>query len=312
MGKIDTKLHNSYDISRFLNQPALATIKPRLSLIGGNFPMTEEDQTIRYQHYESGHFKAVSSEVVVENPVSLTVNGELWLTFMCTPVNLDALAAGFLFNEGLIASTQEIAAVRVCPSLDNVDIWLHHPVEKPSDWRRTSGCTGGVTGVSESNGDGIIPLRGDLTLSASQVTALIGQLFDAQDLYRRTGGIHTSALSDGRTIHLTAEDIGRHNTLDKIAGRCLLEGVQISPRVLLSTGRISSEMLQKADRIGAAVLISRTSPSSLSVRLAEKRGITLIGYARRNAFNVYTHSERITSLRKVHNLTKSCLHPSTY
>jgi FdhD protein len=267
--------------------------------------MIEEDQNIRYQHYESGHFKEVRSEIVVESPVSLTVNGELWLTFMCTPVDLDALAAGFLFNEGLIESAQEIAAIRVCPNLDNVDIWLRHAIEEPSDWRRTSGCTGGVTGVSDSNGNGTTPLNGNLVLSSAQVTTLIGQLFDAQKLYRRSGGIHTSALSDGSGIYLTAEDIGRHNTLDKIAGRCLLEGVQIQPRVLLSTGRISSEMLQKTHRIGASVLISRTSPSSLSVEMAEKRGITLIGYARRNAFNVYTHAERVTSLREVHHLATS-------
>jgi FdhD protein len=270
--------------------------------------MIEEDQNIQYQHYEAGHFKAVTSGIVVENPVSLTVNGDPWLTFMCTPVHLEALAAGFLFNEGLITSAKEIASIRVCPNLDNVDIWLHHQVEKPSEWRRTSGCTGGVTGVKETSGDGSAPLSNDLVLSPGQITALIGQLFEAQDLYRRTGGIHTSALSDGRTIHLAAEDIGRHNTLDKIAGRCLLEGVQIQPRVLLSTGRISSEMLQKAHRIGAAMLISRTSPSSLSVRMAKKRGITLIGYARRNAFNIYTHPERVSSFREIQALANTSLH----
>jgi FdhD protein len=132
-----------------------------------------------------------------------------------------------------------------------------------------------------------------VVLTAADVCGLIGQLFDAQDLYQKTGGVHTSALSDGRKILVRAEDIGRHNTLDKISGRCLLEGISPERRILLTTGRISSEMLQKSIRIGASVVISRTSPSSLSIRLAEQWSITLIGYAHRNRFNVYTHPERI-------------------
>jgi FdhD protein len=92
---------------------------------------------------------------------------------------------------------------------------------------------------------------------------------------------------------VSAEDIGRHNTLDKIAGKCLREAIQIPNGVVLSTGRISSEMLQKSARLGAAVVVSRTAASSLAIQLAESWGITLIGYARRERFNVYTHPERI-------------------
>jgi FdhD protein len=122
---------------------------------------------------------------------------------------------------------------------------------------------------------------------------LINQLFESQQLYRTSGGVHTSALCDGQRIQIVAEDIGRHNTLDKIAGRCLLEGISLPRRILLTTGRISSEMLQKSARLKASIVISRTSPSSLSIELAQKWGITLIGYARRNRFNIYTHPERI-------------------
>jgi len=98
--------------------------------------------------------------------------------------------------------------------------------------------------------------------------------------------------SDGKQIVLVAEDIGRHNTLDKLAGMCLLQNSWPEPRILITTGRISSEMLQKAARMGAPILISRTSPSSLSIEMAERYGITLIGYARRQRFNVYTHPQR--------------------
>jgi len=118
-------------------------------------------------------------------------------------------------------------------------------------------------------------------------------LFESQELYHETGGVHTSALSDGEQVILSAEDIGRHNTLDKIAGLCLMENIWPDRRVLITTGRISSEMLQKAVRMGAKVIASRTSPSSLSIEMAEAWGITLIGYARRNRFNLYAHPERI-------------------
>lgn len=257
--------------------------------------MERAEKAIQYYQYrstESGpdQGEAYSGETIVEKPVSLTVNGEVWLTFMCTPVDLEALAAGFLFNEGVITDRSEVASVHVCGRGDNVDVWLHHPVEQPSRWRRTSGCTGGFTSV-----EGRLPspsLNG-ACLNPEQVCSLIGELLENQELYRRTGGVHTSALSDGERILFTADDIGRHNTLDKLAGRCLLEGIQLERRLILTTGRISSEMLQKAARQGAAVVISRTSPSSLSIEMAQAWGITLIGYARRGRFNLYTHPERI-------------------
>jgi FdhD protein len=100
-------------------------------------------------------------------------------------------------------------------------------------------------------------------------------------------------LTDGKEILAQAEDIGRHNTLDKIAGLVLLENIQPGPRIIVTTGRISSEMLQKSARMGATILVSRTSPSSMSIELAEEFGITLVGYARRNQCNVYAHPERL-------------------
>jgi FdhD protein len=122
---------------------------------------------------------------------------------------------------------------------------------------------------------------------------LVGQLYETQPLYQQSGGVHTSALSDGEALIVWAEDVGRHNTLDKIAGKILLQSLTIPHPLVLTTGRISSEMLQKASRLGAPIVISRTAPTSLSIQLAEKGGITLIGYARRDRFNVYTHPQRI-------------------
>jgi FdhD protein len=212
---------------------------------------------------------------------------------MCTPVNLEAMSVGFLYNEGIIESMEEVEDVRVCEHGDNVDVWLNRSVEQPTSWRRTSGCTGGVTAVDAL-------ARVDVSFDGAQpkvppetIGRLVEMLFESQELYRETGGVHTSALSDGEKIVFVAEYIGRHNTLDKIAGLCLMNDTWPETRILITTGRISSEMLQKAARLSAPILISRTSPSSLSIEMAERYGITLIGYARTNRFNVYTNPGRV-------------------
>jgi FdhD protein len=252
------------------------------------------DQTIQYLHFETRQWKPERAEIVVETPVSLTVNGEIWLTFMCTPVALEAMAVGFLFNEEVIHNRDEVISSRICASGENVDVWLTHNAEKPTQWRRTSGCTGGVTSINIETVTTSQPTDG-MRLTPTQISECVSSLFDAQELYRRSGGVHTSILSDGKKILAVAEDIGRHNTLDKLAGLCLMDNIEHSGCILLTTGRVSSEMMQKAHRLGALIVISRTSPSSLSIQMAEGWGITLIGYARRASFRVYTHTQRITT-----------------
>jgi FdhD protein len=256
--------------------------------------MITPQKAIHYDRFEFNKWAPHDAETIVETPVSLTVNGASWITFMCTPVNLEAMAVGFLYNEGLIEAMNEVEDVRVCEHGDNVDVWLNHAAEQPTSWRRTSGCTGGVTAVDAL-------ARPDVSFDADRprvrpeaIGHLVEMLFESQELYRETGGVHTSALSDGEKVLLSAEDIGRHNTLDKIAGLCLMNAIWPETRILITTGRISSEMLQKAARLRAPILISRTSPSSLSIEMAERYGITLIGYARTHRFNVYSSKQRLS------------------
>ena len=251
-------------------------------------PKTHSAQFLRFR---AGQWESLGRGVIVEKPVSLTVNGQMWITLMCTPTDLEALAIGFLFNEGAVKSREEVDLVQVCPQGDNIDVWLNHPVEPPKQWRRTSGCTGGATAVTL--GELRPELRNGFVLEPRTINRLVEMLTGAQELYREVGGVHTSVLSDGKRAVVSAEDVGRHNSLDKIAGRCLLDSIDLPRRILVTTGRISSEMIQKAARIGASIVISRTSASSLSVRMAEQWGITLIGYARCDQFIAYTHPERI-------------------
>lgn len=255
--------------------------------------MTAPVKLIHYEQYELQKWESIDSETIVEAPVSLTVNGQVWLTFMCTPLDLEALAVGFLFNEGILARMDEVADVRVCEHGDNVDVWLNRAVEAPVSWRRTSGCTGGITAVDLLAKPNVSLRDSALTLGTEDIERLFEMLLAAQVLYRKTGGVHTSILSDGKTTLVSAEDIGRHNTLDKIAGLCLMNDISPRSKIIMTTGRISSEMLQKAAGMGVPILLSRTSPSSLSIEMAERYGITLIGYVKRQRFNVYSNPQRV-------------------
>lgn len=250
-------------------------------------------KAIEYERYEFKKWEHFDAKTIVETPVSLTVNGKVWLSFMCTPTHLEELALGFLYNEGVLNGMDDVADARLCEHGDNVDVWLKFDVEQPVNWRKTSGCTGGVTAVDLLAKPNINFAENNFKVHPEAVMEMVDKLFESQELYRDTGGVHTSALGDGEQIILAADDIGRHNSLDKIAGMCLRQNVCPQNRILITTGRISSEMLQKAARLDAPILISRTSPSSLSIEMAERYGITLIGYARKHRFNVYSHGKRV-------------------
>jgi FdhD protein len=256
--------------------------------------MRQDSSTpIVFSRFDSGQWKAINAEIVTEKTVNLHVNGEPWFSFLCTPTDLSEMAAGFLYNEGFIESSEEINFIEVCDSMDNIDVWLNHSLEKPGNWKRTSGCTGGFTQAAIEHAELKHEING-FRLSPEDIGELTGMLLDRQELYRVTGGVHTSILCQRKEIVFVSEDIGRHNTLDKISGKCLLNNVSCPEGVLLTTGRISSEMLQKAARIKVTFVMSRTSPSSLSIELAQSMGLTLIGYGRRNSFNVYSFPERVS------------------
>src|SRR3990172_4318293 len=145
--------------------------------------MNRETCPPRFLRFRSGQWEPLGGVVIVEAPVSLTVNGQVWLTFMCTPTDLESLAVGFLFNEGVIKNRDEVELVQVCELKDNVDVWLKHPVEQPKQWRRTSGCTGGKTSVTLE--DAHPELQNGMLLTPPMVNFWIEELSYAQQLYRK-------------------------------------------------------------------------------------------------------------------------------
>jgi FdhD protein len=270
-----------------------------------------------YIEYDGERATAVTRPVIAETPWALYVDKREWVTFMCSPIGLHQLALGFLLSEGVIGGLDDVWQLKVY--LDEDRVYMYFPdaglngelalptcaeaggsidvrlrraaPERPERRILTSGCGGGVT-FDDLTGDRP-PLQSDRQITATQVSSLMRQLNESATLYRTSRGVHISALSDGERLLVQAEDVGRHNTLDKIRGACMLDGIASHGRILLSSGRISSEMIVKARKMEAPIVISRTSPTAMSIRLAREWNMTLIGYVRGRQLRVYTGAERV-------------------
>jgi len=246
---------------------------------------------VQYLLYDDGKTEEVSGHIVDELLLTLYINGQEWVTFVCSSGRLNAFVFGFLISEGIISSLDDVLLMRVCPEDGVVDVRLVRDVEPPASRVLTSGCGGGTT-FSDLTAVGE-PVKSGVTLGPNQVLSLMDGLYGAAEAYKKSRGIHTAALSDGKEMLIVAEDIGRHNTLDRLRGEALLRGIDTADKIVLSSGRITSEMLRKTAQMRVPIAISRTSASSLSVSLAEAWGITLIGYAQGQRFRVYTHPWRV-------------------
>ncbi len=271
---------------------------------------------VAYFKYTSRSVERIDGSIIGETRWTLYVNRDELVTFMCTPRGLHHLALGFCLNEGLIESLDDVALLRVfededrcycfapalglnetvtmrvcAQSVGGVDLRLKKQVQLPTRRVLTSGCGGGV--IFEELASAQAPLDSKVTATAEQIFALMRELNQRAQLYRTSRGVHTSLLSAQDGTLVLAEDVGRHNTLDKIRGECLLRGISTQDGILVTSGRISSEMITKAAKMRVPIVVSRTSPTWLSRQLAEQWNITAIGYARGNEMNVYAHPWRI-------------------
>ncbi len=247
---------------------------------------------ISFLQYSDGKWQPQTAQVPLEQPVTLIVNGKPWMEMLCTPAMIAELAVGFLYNEWLINSAEDVTRVHVCDTADFVEIDTASPINKPTSWMKTTGCGGGQTAQRQELSDK--PSLNKVSLSAETITRLLDEFLKTQHAQTTSRGVHCSAISDGEKILILADDVGRHNTLDKLMGFILLREPSLKPSIMLTTGRISSEMLQKSARMGVSVVISLTSPNTFTIQLAEDWGMTLIGYARGSRFNVYSHPECFT------------------
>ncbi len=244
-----------------------------------------------YYTWKAGQLREVKGEVVREQPLTVYVNGERFITLLSTPASLDALVVGYLWLEKVIVSLDEIRRLAVSEVDGRADVELVHPVELPRERILTSGCGGGITFRIDPR---VVPrLESTLRVAPARLFERMKELYLRAVGYRASRGIHGAALSDPERLLVMAEDVGRHNAVDKVCGAALLQGLSTRDRILLSTGRVSSEMLLKGARMGVPLVVSRTSPTEMAVSLGEQLGITVVGYLRHDAFSVYAGGEHL-------------------
>jgi FdhD protein len=234
-----------------------------------------------------------TDEVAVEEPLEIRIDGEPLAITMRTPGDDDELALGFLYGEGLIDGPRDVGLTE---DLAANTIEVMGPLNSDPGIRRfytSSSCgvcgKGALEQVAVTSG----PLPTGPRVARSLVAELPSHL--DQPTFKRTGGVHATGLFDAAGELLwTREDVGRHNAMDKVIGRALLEGlVPLGERILCVSGRLSFELVQKAAVAGAPILVGVGAPSTLAIELAEDRGLTLCGFARGRSVNIYTRPERI-------------------
>ena len=264
----------------------MITLSPTATIFeAGAFPTT-------YWSVTDNGAELVAGGVPQEIHLGLYVNGRELATLMCSPVEQESLALGFLFNEGVIQSYDDVALVQRNLTGTTVDVFLRTgDFATPRRLVLTAGCGGGVS--FQTSTDSLEPLQTDFRTTPANLLDRMHDLNAAARLYRQVRGIHTSVLADNDSLLLLAEDVGRHNTIDKLMGMALRAGISTRDRVLVTSGRISSEMLLKARQMGVPLVASRTAPTSISVQMATAWSICVVGYLRHGGMRVYTCPERL-------------------
>ncbi len=250
------------------------------------------DRTVRRKicKHVDGSFECVEDLVAVEKKVRISVNGAEIVGLYCTPYMVRELVVGLMMTEGVIRGNW--CADRMSIEYgDDIRVDIPAEGEIVTEGKTiTSGCVGGVTFEEKTHTE---PVEDPFAVDKESLRCIFRDFQARSELYKLTGCIHSAALSDGKAIICFAEDIGRHNAVDKVIGYALLENIPFSGKIMLASGRISSEISSKCSRWGIPILATRTAPTNLAVEIAEKRGVTVVGFVRGGRFNVYTHPERI-------------------
>ena len=241
--------------------------------------------------------KQVEDTVVTEFHLTIVLNNRELVTLLCSPAKLEFLAIGFLYSEGLINSKDAIKDIVLDPERGVINVTTKEPIKSPEDIlsRRIIASSGGKGASSLSAIHPQSRIDSQIHISPPEVLNLIQEFVDHSELFAATGGVHSAALCDTKAILVFSEDIGRHNAIDKIFGECIVKDIPTHNRLLITSGRVSSEILLKVAKRNIPILISKSAPTNLGVKLANDSGITLIGFVREKRMNVYTHTWRLVS-----------------
>ncbi|OPX19493.1 MAG: formate dehydrogenase family accessory protein FdhD [Desulfobacca sp. 4484_104] len=258
--------------------------------------------------YSASQLSTAEEVVAAEQLLAIRIDGEFYQDFLCLPGQEQDLALGWLFTAGVIDGIEDIRAINFCaaePQADRpwacVEVGLRAATQaRGSDGDLPMRVLKGLGGGQKSSAELLSRLPSvnfEPRISAPILTALMAKLPQRQEVFRQTGATHAIAIASvqGEVI-FSAEDVGRHNALDKVIGRALREGLSLTDKIALLSGRVSYEMLFKAVRAGIPILASVSAPTHLAIRLAEQWGLTLAGFVRGRRMNIYSHPERLTDL----------------
>jgi FdhD protein len=258
-----------------------------------------------------GSARAVDESLAVEEPLEIRLGGRRFTLTMRTPGHDEELAAGFLLAEGFIDLREELGEVRRLrmrggsADPNAIDVILAVPADDlrgrlKRNFTISSSC--GVCGKTSIDAlrRRVAPLADQLRVTARALLAMPHQMRTAQEVFEATGGLHAAALfgvaygGDAADLQVLREDVGRHNAVDKVIGRALMDGrIPLRDSIMMVSGRLSFEIVQKAASAGIQLIASVSAPSSLAVELADEFGMTLAGFVRESSFNIYTHRERV-------------------
>jgi FdhD protein len=246
---------------------------------------------------ENNGQRRIKDAVSIEKDIIVRLNDEEFVALMCTPVMVKELAVGFLLSEGLIAKKDDISGIDYNEVDGVVSIGIKNYLKDANKNNRlqtlTSGCGRGLASDFIKGFTKEKRIESSIKIVSKDIADISKEFINMSSVYKETGGVHSAALWDGRKIEVFCEDIGRHNAIDKVFGYCLLNGISVIDKIVLTSGRISSDVLIKISRRGVPVVISRNAPTSLAVEMAYFLGITLIGFVRGQRMNVYTYPERV-------------------
>lgn len=247
--------------------------------------------------YENGQLFETEDFYVTEFPLTIMVNGEEFATIICSPTNMEELVLGFLASEEAILKRDELKSIQIDDSKGFAHVKLTKSLGDRFEYstkRMIASCCGKSREFYFHNDAAIAKTSmSKIELHPQQILRMMTQLQSASVIFKQTGGLHNAAISDGNTFFEHRQDIGRHNALDKLYGYCIQRHISVRDKVLIFSGRISSEILIKAAKIGVGVILSKSAPTTLAVQLAKDLNITAIGFIRDGNFSIYSHPERI-------------------
>ncbi|MFX0050033.1 MAG: formate dehydrogenase accessory sulfurtransferase FdhD, partial [Candidatus Hermodarchaeota archaeon] len=237
----------------------------------------------------------IMDSIANEHIIKLFLNEIEILSFATFPLSMDELVIGFLFSEGIISSLDDIISYKYHKKVKEYHINVDKEIISLNLPTLTSGCAKGKTFTKSEDIDPTKDrfINFAIFVKSDELTELMKEFQNKSTLFNETGAVHMAALASTTRIKYYYEDLGRHNAIDKVLGKALLDKTLLEDKLLFTTGRISSEIISKIIIAGLPIVVSRSSPTSYAIDLGSKFGVTVIGFCRGNRFNVYSHSSRI-------------------